>query len=144
MKIFEGSLEYNVGIHAQPEAGHFSINCKISPHAGGGGLSLDGSPHDSGKPLQASHEFNVTQTHRVRGAMTYQIHFARKYEWQISRSNIDAQQHDPQHRCILLCVQGHGSRLACPRVETGLLAVKAAVEPKKVVMAAMLMRECQV
>ncbi len=37
----------------------------------------------------------------------------------------------------------HGIELACPRVETGLLAVKAAVEPKKVVMAAILMRDCQ-
>ena len=44
-------------------------------------------------------------------------------------------------QCVVL---GHVAGLACPRVETGLLAVKAAVEPKKVVMAAILMRGSQV
>ncbi len=43
----------------------------------------------------------------------------------------------------LYSVMKHGIELACPRVETGLLAVKAAVEPKNVVMAAILIRDCR-
>jgi len=39
--------------------------------------------------------------------------------------------------------RGCAAELACPRVDAGLLAVKAAVEPKKVVMAAIFALSCK-
>ena len=81
----------------------------------------------------------------VRAGNPSPYRFACKDQWQISLAlSTHPSRYDDMMSCIMSCgLSKQGSGLACPRVEAGLLAVKAAVEPKNVVMAAILMRECQ-